>query len=274
MSKLGISMTIAGFLASLSTYVLNAFISHAGNIDQVGLYNAGWGLVGQATGLVFTAMATDYFPRLAACTDNMNKVREQVNQQAETAILIMNPLLIILIVSMPIIVRILYTPEFLPVVMFANLLVLGNPIKVISWSMGYIYLAKGDGRLFLFVEIAANLVVLLFNLLGYYLYGLEGLGVSFILTNILGATINHIIVGKKYNFRLSSNFMRTFLVSYMICFASFITFFISNEILKYVTIAIIAILGILHSLFALDKVMDLKAIIKDLIDRFFSRNKM
>ena len=64
MAKLGIYMTIAGFVASFSAYVLNAFISNRGGVEQVGLYNAGWGVVGQYTGLVFTAMATDYFPRL------------------------------------------------------------------------------------------------------------------------------------------------------------------------------------------------------------------
>ncbi|MBK7480386.1 MAG: oligosaccharide flippase family protein [Bacteroidales bacterium] len=41
MARLGISMTIAGFIASLSTYILNAFISNHGGVEQVGFATMG-----------------------------------------------------------------------------------------------------------------------------------------------------------------------------------------------------------------------------------------
>ena len=153
MAKLGIYMTIAGFVASFSAYVLNSFISNKGGIEQVGLYNAGWGVVGQYTGLIFTAMATDYSPRLSAIHSDNAKIKELVRQQSETALLIITPLLALLIVAMPLVIRILYSPSFLPVVMFASLTILGMQFKVVSWAMGYVYLAKGDGQPFMIIEI-------------------------------------------------------------------------------------------------------------------------
>ena len=70
----------------------------------------------------------------------------------------MTPLLALLIVTMPIVVRILYTPSFLPIVMFANLTVLGMQFKAVSWAMGYVYLAKGNGQLFLTIEVISGIV--------------------------------------------------------------------------------------------------------------------
>jgi O-antigen/teichoic acid export membrane protein len=75
MAKLGIFMTMAGFIASFSAYILNAFISNRGGVEQVGLFKAGWGVVGQYTSIIFSAMATDYFPRLSAIQDNDDKVK-------------------------------------------------------------------------------------------------------------------------------------------------------------------------------------------------------
>lgn len=263
MAKLGVSMTIAGFIASLSTYVLNAFISNVGDVDQVGLYNAGWGVVGQYTGLVFTAMATDYFPRLSAIQSDNGKVKELVGQQAETALLIMTPLLALLIVTMPLVVKILYTPEFLPIVMFANLTVLGMQFKAVSWAMGYVYLAKGDGRLFLTLEIISGVAILLLNLGFYYFFGLNGLGISFIISYFLASIISYLVLRKKYGFSYSKVFYLVAILCYGIVVTSFLTVFIPDPIFKIIAGIVVLIIAGSYSLYKLNKLMDFRSFISD-----------
>ena len=263
MAKLGISMTIAGFIASLSTYILNAFISNIGDVDQVGLYNAGWGVVGQYTGLVFTAMATDYFPRLSAIQSDNNKVKELVGQQAETALLIMTPLLALLIVTMPLVVRILYTPEFLPIVMFASLTVLGMQFKAISWAMGYVYLAKGDGRLFLTLEIISGVAILLLNLGFYYFFGLNGLGISFIISYFLASIFSYLVLRNKYGFSYSKLFYLVAVICYGLVLTSFLTVFISDPTLKIIAGIVVLLIAGAYSLYKLDKLMDFRSYISE-----------
>ncbi len=267
MAKLGIFMTLTGFISSVSGYFLNAFISNRGGVDQVGLYNAGWGVVAQYTGLIFTAMATDYFPRLSAINTDIEKVKAIVRQQAETALFIITPLLALLIITMPLVIRLFYTPSFLPVVMFANLTVLGMPLKVVTWAMGFIYLAKGDGRLFFIVELIYGLFVLSFNLLGYYFWGLEGIGISFIVTFIIGFVINYVIINLKYGFDYPLSFARTFLLIYLFSIAAFLTSLIQRLDLKFASGVVVLILTTTYSLYQLNKVMDLKAALINYIDR-------
>ena len=267
MAKLGIFMTLTGFIASASAYILNAFISNRGGVDQVGLYNAGWGVVAQYTGLIFTAMATDYFPRLSAINNDIEKVKVLVRQQAETALFIITPLLALLIITMPLVIRLFYTPAFLPVVLFANLTVLGMPLKVITWAMGFIYLAKGNGRLFFMVELIYGLFVLAFNLLGYHFWSLEGLGISFIVTFIIGFSFNHTILKMKYGFDYPLSFARTFILIYFFSIAAFLTSLIQNSEFKYASGTIVFLLATAYSLYQLNKVMDLKTAFISLIDR-------
>ncbi len=258
MAKLGVSMTIAGFVASLSAYILNAYISNHEGVEVVGLYNAGWGVVGQYTAIIFSAMATDYFPRLAAVQTDNEQVKTLVNQQIDTALLIMAPLLILLIILMPIVVRILYTPAFLPVVMFATLVILGIPFKVISWAMGYVFLAKGDGKLFMTMEIISGIVILTFNLLFFYLFGLNGLGISFVLTYFVGIIFSFNVLKYKYKFRFPQKFYKRFSILYGFVLLSFVIVLINNDILRYTGGTIIFVISTLYSLFRLDSLMNLR----------------
>lgn len=259
MARLGIYMTLAGFVASLSAYLLNAFISNRGGIEQVGLYNAGWGIVGQYTGLIFAAMATDYFPRLSAIQADDNRVKDLVRQQAETAVLIMSPLLALLIITMPFVIRILYTSAFLPVVMFANLTVLGMQFKAISWAMGYVYLAKGNGRLFMTMELIAGTVILFLNLIFYHFFDLNGLGISFILTYLFGVVFSYIVLRSRYDFSLPGQFFRNLSITYGFTLLSFLTIFIHDIISRYLAGIIVFVLAAIFSFIKLNEFLDLKS---------------
>ena len=267
MARLGIYMTIAGFIASFSAYILNAFISNHGGVDQVGLFNAGWGVVGQYTGIVFAAMATDYFPRLSAIHADDGKVMELVRHQGETALLIMTPLLAILIVTMPLVVRLLYTPEFLPIVMFASLTVLGMQFKAVSWAMGYVYLAKGNGQLFLTMEVISGIFVLLLNLVFYNLYGLNGLGISFMFTYLVGMIFSYLVLKRKYHFSFPNKFFGRLITTYLFVVISFLTVFIQITTYRYLAGSIILVLATIFSLSKLDELMDLRSYISGKLRR-------
>lgn len=259
MARLGIAMTIAGFIASLSAYILNAFISNQGGVEQVGLYNAGWGVVGQYTAIIFAAMATDYFPRLSAVQGNNEEIKKLVNQQVDSALLIVSPLLILLVLMMPIVVRMLYTPAFLPVVMFTTLTVLGIPFKTVSWAMGYVYLAKGDGKLFLILEVIMGVIILSMNLLLYYLFGLNGLGVSFIITYLSGVIFSFFVLKHKYEFKFPQRFLPQFIIQYSFLLLTFATVFLKNDLFRYAAGASLFTIALLFSYKRLNELMDLKS---------------
>lgn len=261
MVKLGISMTIAGLIASLSRYVLNAYISNNGGVEVVGLYNAGWGVISQYTAVVFAAMATDYFPRLSAIHSDNNKVQELVRQQSETAVLILTPLLALLIVMMPLVIRVLYTKEFMPMLMFANLTILGIHFKTLSWAMGYIYLAKSDGRLFLILEIISGSIILGLNLLCYHFYGLNGLGVSFIISYVIAILISFFILKWKYQITFPPLLYARMIFTYSFVLVAFATSFIETELYRYIAGSVVLALATVYSVYKLNQFMDLKSII-------------
>jgi O-antigen/teichoic acid export membrane protein len=136
MVKLGVLMLISSSIGSLVNYLVNLYIINRGSAVDLGLYQAGTSIVSQSVGLIFTAMIVDYYPRLAAICDNKEKANDMVNQQTEIALLIAIPVLSIIMIAAPVIIRILWTREYLVIEDFMRILSLAMVFKVPGYLIG------------------------------------------------------------------------------------------------------------------------------------------
>ena len=64
MVKLGFMLSLSSLISMGTSYIVRIYISHKGGVEQVGLYNAGFAIINTYVGMVFTAMVTDYFPKV------------------------------------------------------------------------------------------------------------------------------------------------------------------------------------------------------------------
>ena len=126
-------------------------------------------------------MGTDYYPRLSAVAQNNKLSKQTINQQAEVALLILAPILIVFLVFINYVVIILYSKQFIAVNSMIYWAALGMVFKAASWSVAFLFLAKGASKLFFWNELITNIYLLGLNLLGYYFMGLTGLGLSFLI---------------------------------------------------------------------------------------------
>ncbi len=267
MINLGFSLSFIGLLSVLSAYILQIFISHKGGIIEVGLFTAGFAIINSYVGMIFTAMSTDYFPRLAAISADNMKVRTSANQQALIAVLIIAPIIVLFLTFAPFIIRILYSSKFLAILGLISWGILGMLFKAASWAMGYILIAKGDSKLFIKTSFGFNLLFLINNCIAYYFYGLEGLGITFALNYTIHFFVLKIITFKKYNFYFDSEFYKIFSVSTIVCALTFLIRFIDPPLLKYGLMVLMILISSLYSLKELDKKINLKEVLANLIKK-------
>lgn len=258
MLGLGAIITITGLVSTLTGYILSAFISRTGGVDQVGLYNAGWSVVGQSTSLVFTAMATDFYPRLAAVNRDNLKLSELVNQQAQMVQIILAPILILLVGLMPVIVRILYTPEFSGIIKYTSWMLSGILLKGLLWPVGFIFPAKGDLKLFGFIEMGCMVFNILTNIAGYHFFGLEGLGVSFIINYFFGFSVSYFYAKRKYEFTYNKVTLIEFTRSLILVSAVFLITYFVDQPFSYYYSALVLVLSLIYFLFALNNKIGLQ----------------
>lgn len=269
MIQLGIMLSLSSMIALLVGYLIQVFISQLSGVAQVGLYSAGFVILNSYVGLVFNAMGTDYFPRLSAIADKIEKIRTTVFEQAFIAILLITPIVVVFLIAAPLIIVLLYSKEFTPVIGMVSWGILGMVFKAVSFSMGYIIIAKGDSKIFMKTAIGFNALLLLGNMVGYYLAGLEGLGISFLIYYIIHFLGIRIITKYQYDFYFERGFYTVFNICVLICGISFLVTFIENPYVKYVLLSGLAIFSIIYSYIQLDKKLD----IKELWAKIFKRKK-
>lgn len=258
MIQLGVMLSISGMIGLLVAYIIQIFISQSGDVAQVGLYNAGIVILNTYVGLIFNAMGTDYFPRLSAIADKIETIRRTVYEQAYIAILLITPIVVIFLIAAPLVIVLLYSKEFTPIVDMVRWGILGMVFKAVSFSMGYIIIAKGDSKLFMKTAIGFNALLLVMNIFGYYFGGLEGLGISFLIYYIIHFFALKIITKARYNFYFEKGFYILFSICILACTASFLVTYIENDYLKYGLLLVLAIFSLVFSYIQLDKKMDIK----------------
>lgn len=269
MVKLGFFLSLSSLIAMGASYIVRIFISHKGGVEQVGLYNAGFAIINTYVGMIFSAMSTDYFPRLSGIAHESGKAKTVINQQAEVALLILAPILVVFLIFINWVVILFYSTRFLPVDSMIHWAALGIFFKAASWSVAYLIIAKGDSKIFFYSELIVNLYMLGFNIIGYLWGGLEGLGISFLAGYFLYLIQVFTIANRKYGFIFQKTFLKIFGIQFLIGVLCFLSSRFLNPPYIYFLGSLLLLYSSYYSFRELDKRLGLVTLIKEK----FGKNK-
>jgi O-antigen/teichoic acid export membrane protein len=272
MLKMGFILSLNGITVVGVSYLVRIFISHTGGIEQVGLYSAGFAIITTYVGMVFSAMSTDYYPRLSAVAQDNKAAAGLINQQGEVAILILAPILSFFLVFINFIILILYTPKFIAVNAMIHWAAMGMYFKAASWSIAFILLAKGASKTFLWNELLGNTYILGFNILGYKLAGLEGMGISFLAAYFVYFIQVFTLAKIKYSFSFNKVFFRVAGIQLGIGLTCFGVVRMLEAPWTYIIGSVLVILSGLFSIIELDKRIGVKEMISSGF-KMFRKNK-
>ena len=267
MLVMGISMSLSGIFNTAASYVIRAYIQFVDGVEVVGLFQAGFMIMSTYVGLVFNAISTDYYPRLAAVNKDNSKCKEIINQQGEMASLILVPMLTICLVFMPVILNVLYSNEFLRANDYISWACIGMYLRLASWVISFSFVAKAESKLFMLNEALACSYYVLFSVVGYYLGGLTGVGIAFTLQYLVYLIQVYLIARKRYQFRFSNNFIQTYfclLIALILCLVIVLSF---NGWQKYTFGVLIILLCSGYCLFLLNKKIDLLGAVRNKINK-------
>lgn len=190
---LGASISFSLVLTILAQYIFAAYINSTGGESDLGIYQSGYTLITAYVGIIFSAMALEYYPRLASMISHPERTRIVLSYQVVLTIALMMPIIVIFISISDIIVKILYSSSFESVLPYVNYAVIGSVFRGISACFAYRILAAGDSKAYMTTECLSILTGLGLNIWAYSQWSLTGLGVSYIVwyaiyTAIAGVT--------------------------------------------------------------------------------------
>ena len=201
MVRLGVAFTLAGVLGSGAEFIIRTYLNNVAELETVGLYNTGYILTMTYAGLVFSAMETDFFPRLSAVNTQWSSCNEIVNKQIEVSLLLISPMLVAAQFAIPFVIPILLSDQFLPVVDMVRILLLAIYLRAIKLPMAYLPLAKGDSLSYLILEAIYDIIVVLLVIWGYMNWELVGTGVAITLSAVFDYLLIFGYTYYKYHYR-------------------------------------------------------------------------
>lgn len=210
MVRLGLAFVSASIIGSGSELAIRAFLNVEGDLDTVGLYNAGYLLAITYAGMIFSSMESDYYPRLAAVNKDIDKVNNVMNSQAEVSVLLVAPMMCAFILCLPLIVPLLFSNKFVDAIPMAQASSLTMVFKSVCLPVSYVMLAKGDSKTYISLEALSYIMSMAGVAIGYRLGGLIGTGLGLAMAYALELTINTITLHLRYGIVL-----RKKLIGYM-----------------------------------------------------------
>ena len=195
MLRLGISFLGAGIMGSGSDFIVRSFLNYEGSLDDVGLYNAGYMITMTYAGVIFSAMETDYFPRLSSVGNNVEEPNLLVNRQLEVP------------PTLPLALPLLYSDAFLDVLPMVKVAIFAMFMRSLELPVSYIALSRGDSKVFFLLEMTYYLLFITMFWLGYKNAYLFGIGLGLVVTGLLFNLILYAFAYQKYSFCISKRML-------------------------------------------------------------------
>jgi len=233
MIKMGVALMLVSFIGYLFDLIVSSFIRHSGSLSDVGFYQAGTTIVGGYFGVIITAMSTDYYPRISAVHKYKEKLQDEMNKQSETGLILLFPLVVLFVFLSSFIVKFLYSSDFHDTTYYTDYAMLGTVIIIVSNAMGMILLAKQAANIFIYSVLFQRLVLVAVYLSLYKLYGILGLGFSYVVTGILHILTVSFILNRFYDIRLSNKVLKLLLLIISITLITIFVRNINSYVLRY-----------------------------------------
>lgn len=210
--RVGVAFVVAGMLGSGAELAIRAYLSNVADVDTVGLYNAMYVMIFTYAAMVFTAIDTDYYPRLSAIKETGAELNRMANTQIEVSMNIVSPFITLFILFMPILLPLLYSGKFYAVLPMLQAAALSMYGRCVFLPLEYISLSRGDSLTFLLVEIFSDVTLVTLVIIGFSAFGLTGMGVAITLAYAIEMAFVIIVCRLRYGYRMQAAAIRAILL--------------------------------------------------------------
>ena len=164
--------------------------------DAAGYWQGVWYISSIYLMVVTTPLALYYLPRLSEIIDNIELKKEIFNGYI-VIIPIVSILALIIYFSRELVIHIAFTDNFMPMLPLFKWQLIGDVIKIVSWLLSYLLLAKAMTKLFICTEIGFSISFVVLSISLVNRFGLVGVTYAFSLNYLLYLIVMVIIFRKK-----------------------------------------------------------------------------
>ncbi|MFV0467825.1 MAG: O-antigen translocase [Dysgonomonas sp.] len=264
MIRLGFFIVLAGVCNPVCMFLIRTFISSNIDLDAAGLFNAVWTITNIYLMLILRSMGSDFYPRLCSIINKNAATRKLVNEQTYIVLIIAAPIIVgMLLLAKPSLI-LLYTPSFTPAATLLQWQILGTFLKVLSWPMGFVLLAKAKGVWFFVSEVLFFAAYLACAYVLFPFFGLDAAGIGYLMAYVIYLACMFFMAYRLCRFKWRKDVIIMASANLILILLTFLIMQKVDGIRAYICASVIFVFAGIVSIIKFNKVVSIRSVLNKL----------
>ncbi len=184
LSKYSAMALTTALTGPVSHLFLRNYIGESLSWDDAGYWQGIWYISTMYLLLITTSLSIYYLPRLSEIKDN-NELKREILSGYKIILPVVSALALGIYAFRELVIEIAFTEKFMPMLELFKWQLIGDVVKVASWLLAYVMVAKAMTRVFIYTEIGFSIVFVLSSIIFMNNFGLVGITYAFSLNYLL-----------------------------------------------------------------------------------------
>ncbi len=184
LSKYSLMAITSALVSPISFLIIRNYIGENLGWDEAGYWQGIWYISSMYLLVVTTSLSVYYLPKLSEIKD-----KEELKKEIFSGYKIIMPIVIVMSLSIFLlkeyVILIAFSDKFMPMMELFTWQLIGDVIKIASWLLSYLMLAKAMTKIFISTEILFSFLFVMFSILFINNFGLIGITYAFTINYIL-----------------------------------------------------------------------------------------
>ena len=198
LSKYSLMAIVSALTVPVSHLIIREYIGENLGWDSAGYWQGIWYISTMYLMLVTTTLGVYYLPRLSEIQDN-KELRKEIfsGYKIIMPIVILASLIIFLLKEYVILIA--FSKDFMPMMELFAWQLMGDVIKIASWLLAYLMLAKAMTKVFIYTEVLFSALFVGLSILFVDKFGLVGITYAYALNYLLYLVMMIFIFRKRFS---------------------------------------------------------------------------
>lgn len=186
--KFSLMTAVTALSIPTSQIIIRNYIIHSLSLDAAGFWQGVIKISDVYLLIITTSLTIYYLPRLSEIT-KAYELKKEIAQGYKTVMPLVIALAAIIFFNRELIIKLLFTEEFLPMKNLFLYQLTGDIFKIATWLLASLMIAKAMVKRFIYTEIIFSISLVLFSVIFINKFGLIGATQAFALNYFLGFII-------------------------------------------------------------------------------------
>lgn len=196
LSKYSLMAITSALTVPVSHLIIRNYIGENLGWDSAGYWQGIWHISSMYLMIVTTSLGVYYLPKLSEIRDNV-ELKKEIFSGYKIIMPIVIVMSILIFLLKEYIILIAFSDKFMPMMELFAWQLIGDVIKIASWLLAYLMLAKAMTRIFIYTEVCFSILFVLLSIYFIDTFGLVGITYAFSLNYFLYLIVM-IFIFRKY----------------------------------------------------------------------------